>query len=96
LYNKGNIDSNANIGANAYTIQHKANIPSQESNRFKGFLQDLCNKNCLQIYNEETGGEKVIIKYRITQKGKDVVHQYRKSFIHEIFGSVEDLFETKL
>jgi DNA-binding PadR family transcriptional regulator len=59
-------------------------------------LKDLCNKNCLQIYNEETGGEKVIIKYRITQKGKDVVHQYRKSFIHEIFGSVEDLFETKL
>jgi hypothetical protein len=32
LYNRGK------NGANAYTIQHRSNIPLQEYNRFRGFL----------------------------------------------------------
>ena len=40
LYNKGE------DGANSYTIQRKANIPSsQEYNRFKGFLDYLQNNS---------------------------------------------------
>ena len=41
LYNRKN-------GANSYTIQHKANIPSQEYSRFKRFLDDLSELNCLK------------------------------------------------
>ena len=87
LYNKGR------VGANGYTIQHRANIPSQEFNRFKGFLEDLCILVCLEKYEEETGGDKVRINYRITQTGRIAVDDYRRSsHLSKIFGSIEDLF----
>jgi hypothetical protein len=50
LYNKGE------IGANAYVIQHRANIPLQEYNRLRGFLDDLCKLGSLEKYEEETAG----------------------------------------
>ena len=54
LYNKGS------QGANSYTIQQKANIPSsQESNRFKGFLEELCALSRLEKYEVETGSKSV-------------------------------------
>jgi len=88
LYNRG-------TGANAYVIQHKANIPSQDGIRFKGFLEELCLSLCLEPKEEETGGEidKVRIIYLITQKGRTIVEQYRHSLIPTVFGSVEDLFD---
>jgi hypothetical protein len=86
LYNKGE------IGANAYVIQHRANIPSQEYIRFRGFLDESVNLHCLETYDEETGGEKPRVNYRITTKGKQVVDRYRDPLLQEILGSVEDLF----
>lgn len=59
LYNKGE------IGANAYVIQHKANLPVQDYNRFRVFLEDLCKKGLLDKYEEETGGAKTRTNYRI-------------------------------
>lgn len=53
LYNRGE------YGANAYTIMQKANIPSQDFNRFREFLEDLCRKSYLRKIEEETGGDKI-------------------------------------
>ena len=89
LYNKGE------IGANSYAIQHRAHIPLQEFNRFRGFLEDLCTKSCLKKYEVETKGDKSRINYIITSKGKDVINRYRDPLIQEILWSVEDLFETR-
>jgi predicted transcriptional regulator len=89
LYNKGE------IGANAYVIQHRANIPSQEGSRFRGFLEDLCKLGSLKDYEVETGGEKVRVNYKITMKGKEVVERYRNPLLQELFGSIEKLFEPR-
>jgi hypothetical protein len=78
LYNRGD------IGSNAYTIQHRANIPSQEFNRFRGFLEDLCVLSLLAKYEEETGGDKVRVNYKITQKGRDTVDRYRDPLIQQV------------
>ena len=86
LYNKGV------IGSNSYTIQHRANIPSQHFNRFRGFLEELIIIQFIETYEEETGGERARIFYRITLKGKKLVDNYRDPHISELFGSIEDLF----
>lgn len=86
LFNKGE------IGANAYVIQHRANIPLQEYNRFRGFLEDLCKKSLLDKYEEETGGTKPRTNYKITEKGRKIVDTCRLSYMQELFGSIEDLF----
>ena len=89
LYNRGK------FGANAYVIQHRANIPSQEYIRFRGFLEELCDSSCLEINEEETGGrkDKVRIIYLISQRGRMIVEQYRNSLLPTVFGSIEDLFD---
>jgi hypothetical protein len=86
LYNKGS------MGANAYVIQHRANIPSQEHNRFRGFLEELCTLSCLEKYEEETTGEKPRINYRITEDGRTAVEHYKNPQLQSIMGSIEDLF----
>ena len=86
LYNK------ARIWSNSYTIQHRANIPSQHFGRFKGFLDELVIIKFIEIEEVETGGEKFRISYRITSKGKNLVDKYRDPHISELFGSIEDLF----
>jgi predicted transcriptional regulator len=88
VYNRGE------VGANAYTIEHKANIPGQEYNRLRGFLDELCSLSLLSKYEQETGGEKVGSRtyYRITQEGKDFVDSYRKSHMSRIFGSIDHFF----
>ena len=69
-------------GANSYTIQRKANIPSsQESNRFKGFLDDLCALACLEKKIVETGGDIQRINYIITKKGRDTVDLIRNPIL---------------
>ena len=88
LYNKP-------LGANSYTIQHRASIPLQEFNRFRGFLEDLYQLDCLNKQEEETGGSKTRINYIITEKGKDIVNKYRDPSIQEIFGTIDDLFNVK-
>jgi hypothetical protein len=80
LYNRGE------AGANNYTIQQKANIPSQEGKRFREFLDELCMMKCIEKFEEETGGA-ARIKYRITQDGRKTVDAYRGTpFLPKIFG----------
>lgn len=88
LFNKGD------VGANQYVIQHKANIPMQEYNRFRGFLEDLCQLELLRKREEETGGPKPRAIYMITENGRTTVNTYRLTHAHlqKLFGSVEDLF----
>ena len=85
LYNREN-------GTNAYTIQHRANIPSQDYNRFRGFLEDLCSLSLLDKKEEETGGEKKRINYIITEDGRTLVKLCRNPLIQSVFGEIEDLF----
>lgn len=89
LFNKG--DKGPNAGANAYTIQHKANIPLQEYARLRTFLEELCKLQCLQKYEEETPGDKPRIKYMITEQGKKITIIYRDS-MQPLFGSIEESF----
>ena len=87
LYNKGE------DGANSYTIQRKANIPSsQEYNRFKGFLNELCILSCLKRKEEETGGQTLRVFYIITEKGKKTVEAVRNPLLESIIGPTEYLF----
>lgn len=62
LYNRGE------TGANGYTIEHRANIRSQEFNRFRGFLEGLCSLSLLTKYEVEIGRDKTRVNYKITQK----------------------------
>ena len=89
LYNKGS------QGANSYTIQQKANIPSsQESNRFKGFLEDLCVLSRLEKYEVETGGQSIRTFYRITDKGRQTIDAIRNPLLLDILeDKIEDLFK---
>jgi hypothetical protein len=88
LFNKGE------IGANAYVIQHRANIPLQEYKRFRGFLEDLCKKSFLNKYEEETGGTKARTIHKITENGKKIVETCRLHYMQNLFGSIEDLFDN--
>jgi predicted transcriptional regulator len=84
---------NQGYGANANTIMNRANIPSQDFTRFRGFLEDLCIKGFLHKIEEETGGDQTRVNYVITEKGKVTVGKYRESHLTELFGSVEDYFK---
>ena len=86
LYNRGT------NGANSYTIQHRTLITSQESNRFRSFLEDLFKLGYLDELKVETSGTRERTNYIITLKGKRLVEQYRTSLLTELFGSVDDLF----
>jgi hypothetical protein len=86
LYNKGE------IGANAYVIQHRANIPLQEYKRFRGFLDELCELSLLDKYEEETRGEKARTIYKITESGRTTVDTCRQPHMKGLLGSIEDLF----
>jgi hypothetical protein len=82
-------------GANAYTIERKSNIPHQEYGRLREFLDELSSLNLITKYEQETGGDKTRIFYKITQDGKDTVDSYCKSYIPLIFGSVKDLLKEE-
>lgn len=84
---------NRNTSVNAYTIQHKANIPLQEFSRLRGFLEDLCEKTLLERIEEETSGNKPRTNYIITDKGRTTVDVYRNSNLQDIFGNIDNLFE---
>jgi hypothetical protein len=86
LFNRGK------YGANANTIMNRANIPSQDFTRFRGFLEDLCIKGFLDRIEEETGGDQTRVNYAITEKGRETVLKYRDPNLTELFGSVEDYF----
>lgn len=76
-------------------LQKRENIPSQESNRFKGFLEELYSKQLITNYEVEIGRDITRLYYKITQKGKDTVDIYRRSLMPDIFGSIDDLFGFK-
>lgn len=87
LYNR-----RENGGANAYVIQHRANIPLQEYKRFRGFLDELCQLSLLDKYEEETGGEKARTIYKTTESGRTTVDTCRLPHMKGLLGSIEDLF----
>lgn len=61
-------------GANAYTIANRAGIPKQESNRFKGFLQELYEKECITIISMDTSSqERGRIIFQITEIGEKII-----------------------
>jgi hypothetical protein len=67
----------ANGGANAYTIANRAGIPKQESNRFKGFLQELYEKNCIKIVSMQTSNqERGRVIFQITEIGEKIIDAY--------------------
>jgi hypothetical protein len=45
-----------NGGANQYIIENRAGIPKQESNRFRGFLLELCHKCKWCVHDERKSG----------------------------------------
>ncbi len=81
-------------GANSYAIQHKANIPSQEFKRFRGFLDELRDLECIRETPIETSTNTKRYIYFIEQKGAHIVKQYREAVsVQTLFGSIEDIFD---
>jgi hypothetical protein len=84
-------------GANSYTIQHKANIPSQEFSRFRGFLDELCKLGCVRETSVDTSTNTKRSIYFIEQKGAQIVQQYRQAIsVQTLFGSIEDIFDQSV
>jgi hypothetical protein len=84
-------------GANSYTIQHKANIPSQEFSRFRGFLDELCKLGCIREKHMETSTNTTRSIYYIEHKGAQIVKQYREAIsVQTLFGSIEDIFDQNI
>jgi hypothetical protein len=79
-------------GATCYAIQHLSNIKSQDFNRFKDFLQVLCNLNLVHTFYEVTSGKNKRIKYKILERGIVLVNTYRIYGLSEIFGSIDDIY----
>jgi hypothetical protein len=51
----------------------------------------LCALNLVEAHDEETSGERKIIKYRILERVIRLVELYRNSVLPEIFGPLEEL-----
>jgi hypothetical protein len=83
LYNKGG------DGANAYSIQSHCVPTSQEANRFKHFLDDLCDLERIEK-KDRSDLRKGLITYNITQKGRETVQILRNPLIKDILGLNED------
>jgi predicted transcriptional regulator len=80
-----------NGGANAYTISNRAGIPKQESNRFKGFLRELYEKNCIRMVSMETSNqERGRMIFQITETGEKIISAYRQHNFELILGPLTD------
>jgi len=78
-------------GANAYTIANRAGIPKQESNRFKGFLQELCDKKCIKFMSIETSNqERGRLIFQITEIGEKIIAAYYQHNFALILGPLNE------
>ena len=76
---------------NANTIQQKAIRNSQDANKFRAILEELCAKLYLENKTIETGGSSERKMYKITEKGRKALDLYRNPIIEDLFNhSIED------
>jgi hypothetical protein len=80
-----------NGGANAYTIANRAGIPKQESNRFKGFLQELFEKNCIKMVSMDTSTqERGRVIFQISEVGEKIIAAYYQHNFALVLGPLND------
>lgn len=78
-------------GANAYTISNRAGIPKQESNRFRGFLQEIYEKGCINIISMDTSTqERGRVIFRITDIGEKIIDAYYRYNFALVLGQLAD------
>jgi DNA-binding PadR family transcriptional regulator len=77
---------------NLNTIQQKAIPTSQDANRVKAILEELCAKLYLESKTIETGGSSKRKLYKITEKGRKLLEFCRNPIIGDFFNdSIENL-----
>ena len=77
---------------NVNTIQQKAIPTSQDANRVRAILEELCAKLYLKNKTIETGGSSKRKVYKITEKGRKALELCRNPIIEDMFNhSIEDL-----
>ncbi|MPZ07423.1 MAG: hypothetical protein GEU26_13590 [Nitrososphaeraceae archaeon] len=82
-------------GANAYTIANRAGIPKQESNRFKGFLQELYEKECITTISMDTSTqERGRVILQITAIGERIISAYNQHNFALVLGPLDDADEN--
>jgi hypothetical protein len=83
LYHKGG------DGANAYNIQSHCVPTAQEANRFRRFLDDLCELERIEK-RDRSDLHKGLITYSITEKGSETVRALRNPLIKDLLGLVDE------
>jgi predicted transcriptional regulator len=77
-------------GANAHNIQFHgiSGRHTQEANRFKKILDEMCDKECIQKVNMShvTAGRLI---YKITDKGRNTIQSLRNPLIKDLLGLTE-------
>jgi hypothetical protein len=84
LFNKGQ------DGANAYNIQSHCVKTSQDANRFKHFLDELCLIERIEK-KDRSDLHKGLITYNITQRGRDTIQALRQPLIKDFLGIPDDV-----
>jgi hypothetical protein len=80
-----------NGGANQYTIENKAGIPKQESNRFKIFLLELCEKNCIALISMDTStSERGRLIFQITEIGEKIIYAFKEYKFDLVLGPLKE------
>jgi hypothetical protein len=81
---------NREDGANQHTIQFHA-VPghTQEANRFKRLLGDLCSLDRI-VSIDMSHVTKGRVIYKITDKGKKTIETIRDPLVKEFFGLAEE------
>jgi hypothetical protein len=80
-----------NGGANQYTIENRAGIPKQESNRFRGFLLELCEKGCLTFISMDTSThERGRVIFQITKVGEKIIEVFKEYKFALVLGPLKE------
>jgi hypothetical protein len=76
-------------GRNANDIQLHCVRTSQDSTRFKGFLEDLCELGRIEK-KDRSAIFKGLITYNITDKGKETVQKLRDPLVRDLLEIKEE------
>jgi DNA-binding PadR family transcriptional regulator len=78
-------------GAFQYAIENRAGIPKQESNRFKGFLLELYEKNCITTIKMDTSAhERGRVIYQITKFGEEIIAAFKQYKFDLVLGPLKE------
>lgn len=78
-------------GSNAHKIQFRGIGHTQEANRFKILLEELCDLKCIEKVSMDHVRTGTYI-YKITDKGRGTIQRLRDDLILDFFGlKVEDI-----